>query len=197
MKTRVVWCNASSIATGVVVETGGLIAEKAAWTDSATVLSWVNSTVEESGRICTKGVGEIIVRQRLKILKEVIFKFGLWLKAVLVPSEKNKADTLTQVNKNKWLDIKKEDEVPVCCLGTRELEELYVPHGSEKNFIFSVKSCLSCRKGRSPEYGQELHQMSVDLSPSIHDLGEIEITNKWRRLAIDITHYCILVNDWL
>ena len=46
-------------------------------TDSATVLSWVNSAVEESGRICMKGVLEMIVRQRLKILEEVIFKFGL------------------------------------------------------------------------------------------------------------------------
>ena len=31
-------------------------------TDSATVLSWVNSIVEESRRIWTKGAGEMIIK---------------------------------------------------------------------------------------------------------------------------------------
>ena len=32
-----------------------------------------------------KGAGEMIVQQRLGILKEVISELGLWLKAVFVP----------------------------------------------------------------------------------------------------------------
>ena len=68
-------------------------------TDSATVLSWVTSTVEESGRIRTKGAGEVIVKWRLGILGELISEFKLQIKAVFVPSERNKADTLTRTKK--------------------------------------------------------------------------------------------------
>ena len=73
--------------------------EMEARTDSATVLSWVNSIVEESRRIQTKGAGEIIIKQRLEILGHLIAEFGLQMKAVFVPSEKNKADALMRVNK--------------------------------------------------------------------------------------------------
>ena len=66
-------------------------------TDSATVLSWVTSTVEESGRIRTKGAGEVIVKWRLGILGELISEFKLQIKAVFVPSERNKADALTWI----------------------------------------------------------------------------------------------------
>ena len=129
------WCDASSIATGVVVEIGGLVAEDATWlrkkndynhinvaeldavlkginlaikwglreieirTDSAMVLSWVTSTVKKSGRIRTKGAGEVIVKQRLGILGELISEFELQIKAVFVPSERNKADALTRIKK--------------------------------------------------------------------------------------------------
>ena len=118
-------CDASSIATGMVVETGSLVVEDSTWlrkkndynhinvaeldavlkginlaikwglreieirTDSATVLSWVTSTAEESGTIRTKGAGEIIVKRRLGILGELMSEFKLQIKAVFVPSERN------------------------------------------------------------------------------------------------------------
>ena len=69
------------------------------WTDSATVLSWVTSTVEESGRIRTKGAGEVIVKRRLGILGELTSEFKLQIRAVFVPSERNKADVLTRIKK--------------------------------------------------------------------------------------------------
>ena len=68
-------------------------------TDSATVLSWVTSTVEESGRIRTKEAGEMIVKRRLGILGELISEFKLQIKAMFVPSERNKADALTRIKK--------------------------------------------------------------------------------------------------
>ena len=69
-------------------------------TDSAPVLSWVSSTVEVSGRIRTKDAGEIIVKRRLGILGELISEFKLQIKAMFVPSERNKADALTWIKKN-------------------------------------------------------------------------------------------------
>ena len=69
--------------------------------DLATVLNWVKSIVEESRRIRTKGAGEMIIKQRLEILRQLIAEFGLQMKAVFLPSEKNKVDVLTQVKKKK------------------------------------------------------------------------------------------------
>ena len=68
-------------------------------TDLATVVSWVTSKVEESGRIRTKGAGEVILKRRLGILGELISEFKLQIKAVFVPSERNKPDALTQIKK--------------------------------------------------------------------------------------------------
>ena len=86
----------------------------------------MTSTVEESGRIRTKGAGEVIIKRRLGILRELISEFKLQIKAVFVPSERNKADTLTRIKKKQWL-VEKE-EVLVCCLGIGELEELHGMH---------------------------------------------------------------------
>ena len=43
-----------------------------------------------------KGTSEMIVKRRLGILRELIDMCGLKLCTVFVPSEKNKADTLTR-----------------------------------------------------------------------------------------------------
>ena len=156
-------------------------------TDSAMVLSWVTSTVEESGRIQTKGAGEVIVKRRLGILGELISEFKLQIKAVFVPSERNKADALTRIKKQ-WL-VEKE-EVSVCCLG--ELEELHGMHhvGVERTLYLvwkvdphikreevqkMVKNCVQCQ--------------SINLAPNIHDPREIGTLKNWTRLALNITNY--------
>ena len=58
-------------------------------TDATTVLSWVNSIVEESRRIRTKSAGGMIIKGG-----QLIAEFGFKMKAMLVPLEKNKADAL-------------------------------------------------------------------------------------------------------
>lgn len=62
-------------------------------TDLATVRSWANSIVDESRRIQIKGIGKMI-KQRLRILQELISKFELQMKTVFVPSERDKVDSL-------------------------------------------------------------------------------------------------------
>ena len=128
-------------------------------TDSAMVLSWVTSTVEKSGRIRTKSAGEVIVKRRLGILGELISEFKLQIKAVFVPSERNKADAPTWIKKQ-WL-VEKE-EVPVCCLGIGKLEELHGmnymgvertlylvqkvdPHIKQEEVQKVVKNCVRCQ----------------------------------------------------
>ena len=128
------------------------------------VLSWVTSTVEESERIRTKGAGEMIVKWRLGILGELISEIKLQIKTVFVPSERNKADALTQIKKQ-WLAEK--EEVLVCCLRIRELEELHGmhhmgvermlylvrkvdPHIKREEVQKEVKNCVRCQSIDSP-----------------------------------------------
>ena len=152
------------------------------------VLSWVTSTVEESGRIRTKGAGKAIVKRGLGIFGELISEFKLQIKAVFVPSERNKADALTWIKK-KWL-VEKE-EVPVCCLGIGELEELHGmhhmgvvrtylvrkadPHIKREEVQKVIKNCIRCQ--------------SIDPAPNTHYPGEIGTSKNSIRLAIDIAHY--------
>ena len=83
-------------------------------TYSATILSWVEFIVEESRRISTKAAGEMIIKWRLEILRQLRAEFRLKMKAVFVLVEKNNTDTQTQVNKK--CSVKKENGVPTCCL---------------------------------------------------------------------------------
>ena len=104
----VIWCDASSLAIGVMLEMNGCVVEDAAWlrkkddyshinvaelevvlkginlalkwelktielkTDSATVNGWMNTVITEEKRVCTKGAAEMVVKQRLGILKDLI-----------------------------------------------------------------------------------------------------------------------------
>ena len=59
-----------------------------------------------------------------------------------MPSERNKADSLTQIKKKKKQWLVKKEKVPICCLGIGELKELHGMHhmGGGKNVIFSAES---------------------------------------------------------
>ena len=150
------------------------------------VLSWVTSTGEWKN---TKGAGEVIVKQRLGILGDMMSEFEQQIKAVFVPSERNKVDVLTQIKKQ-WL-VEKE-EVPVCCLGIGELEELHAMHhmGVERMLYLVRKVDLHIKREEVQKVVKNcVRCQSIDPTPNIHDPGEIGTLKNWTRLAIDITHY--------
>ena len=162
-------------------------------TDSAMVLSWVTSTVEECGRIRRKGAGEIIVKRRLGILAKLISEFKLQIKAVFVPSERNKADALTQIKKQWFVE---KEEVPVCCLGIGELEELHCMHhmGVERTLylVWKVDSHIKWEEVQKVVKNCVRCQL-IDPAPNIYDPGEIGTSKNWIRLAIVGKHTC----QWL
>ena len=148
-----VWCDASSIALGVVLEMGGRIVEDMAWlrkasdsshinvaeldavvkgvnlavkwglkdlkvmTDSATVLSWLNSVIVDDRRVKVAGMAEMLVRRRLSGVQEMMEEYSLTIVAEYVQSHKNKADELTRVNKG-WL---RRIEPEVCGISIADL----------------------------------------------------------------------------
>jgi ribonuclease HI len=72
-------------------------------TDSASVFSWLRSTLLDSHKIRTHGMSEMLVKRRLQVIKELCTKFGMSVSTLWVPTTKNKADGLTRVRK-RWLD---------------------------------------------------------------------------------------------
>ena len=68
-------------------------------TDSATVVGWINTIINNDKRIKTKGASEMIIKRRLGILKDLLKEFSVTLHVTFVPTQKNKADSLTRVCK--------------------------------------------------------------------------------------------------
>ena len=108
----VLWCDASRIAAGFLLEIGGVVAEDSAWLrkkDDASrinvakldaVVSWVKSVVTNERRVKTKRAVEMVVERRLGMLGDLIQEFGFKLQLIFVPSKKNKANV-----RKTWLKV--------------------------------------------------------------------------------------------
>ena len=71
-------------------------------TDSAAAYNWVMFVIMAEKRVRTKGAAEMIIKNRLRTLRNLIEEFDLQIQVALVPTEKNKPDALTRIKK-KWL----------------------------------------------------------------------------------------------
>ena len=134
----VVWVDASSVATGVVVETSeGDVIEDGSWlrkddsthinvaelnaavrginmaiawrmrnielrTDSSTVHRWVDDALSGRARLRTKAHGEMLIRRRVDIIRQLVSELGLALSVTLVRSAANRADALSRVPRD-WV----------------------------------------------------------------------------------------------
>ena len=215
-----VWCDASSIALGVVLEMGGRIVEDMAWlrkasdsshinvaeldavvkgvnlavkwglkdlkvmTDSATVLSWLNSVIVDDRRVKVAGMAEMLVRRRLSVVQEMMEEYSLTIVAEYVQSHRNKADELTRVNKG-WL---RRIEPEVCGISIADLHaqhhfgvdrslhlaRLVSPTVSREEVERCVRACSQC--------------WTIDPAPVKYNHGRLEVERNWSRLALDVTH---------
>ena len=71
-------------------------------TDSATVHRWIDDALSGRARLRTKAHGELLIRRRIEIIKELVDELQLSVTVGLVRSAENPADALTRVPKN-WL----------------------------------------------------------------------------------------------
>ena len=137
-ESMVVWTDASSLATGVVLESaGGDVIEDACWlrhdeethinmaeldaavrgvnlavtwgartidlrTDSASVHRWIDDAISGRARLRTKAHGELLIRRRVAIIRQLVSELELRMTVALVRSAENRADALTRVPKE-WL----------------------------------------------------------------------------------------------
>lgn len=213
-----IWCDASNLAIGIVVEVAGKTVEDASWmrkkddgvhinvaeldavlkginyaikwnkkkvrlmTDSATVNSWMRSTLTSSQRIKVSGIAEMLVRRRLGMVSELRDIYGLDITVELVRSEANKSDALTRVPQS-WLR-KDRPTMPLKILHERHhfgvrrslfFAKQINPNVTRDQVEDVVKSCRECA--------------SVDPAPIKWEKGELNVDQNWKRLAVDVTHY--------
>lgn len=228
-----IWCDASSLATGVVVRIDQVVVEDACWlrkesesdhinlseleavikgvnmaikwrlnsvdimTDSRTVEGWLRSVVSEDHRVRTHGLGEMLVRRRLDIIRKLCEAYDLTLRVSYVPSAENLADRLTPVPKT-WIVMIK--EAVVCAVSSKQIEEskihelLRTVHDSthlgvertlflarqcdprvERNDVKDVvDGCNRCRQ--------------IDPAPVSWEKGVLEVDRNWSRLSVGVTH---------
>ena len=148
----VVWVDASSVATGVVVETSeGDVIEDGSWlrkddsthinvaelnaavrginmaiawrmrnielrTDSSTVHRWVDDALSGRARLRTKAHGEMLIRRRVDIIRQLVSELGLVLSVTLVRSAENRADALSRVPRD-WVHSDSSPAAPETAAG--------------------------------------------------------------------------------
>lgn len=216
-----VWCDASSLAVGVVLEIGGVVVEDAAWlrkshdvghiniaeldavlkginlalkwdlkvlvvkTDSATVLSWLRSVLEDDSRVRVSGMSEMLVKRRLSTVKELVDEYDLVVTPTYVKSCENKADALTRVNRV-WLKKPQQD---ICAVSVGDLHAQH-HFGVDRSLYLARLVDPSIRREEVERCVRSCWQCcSIDPAPVRHTPGQLSVEESWKRLALDVTHY--------
>ena len=89
-------------------------------TDSLCVYHWISDTLTGKARVRTKAASEMLIRWRLETIRKLVTEYNLSVDAVLVTSNCNLADRLTQMPQ-RWYDAMKKEAGPIplvtiCCL---------------------------------------------------------------------------------
>ena len=240
----VVWTDASSVASGVVLEDpeGGVV-EDASWlrpepkaamhinmaeldaalsgvnmaiawgireidlrTDSATVRKWIGDALSGRSRLRTKAHGEMLIRRRVDVIRELVTEFQLSMTVTLVRSEHNPADTLTRVPKE-WLRADRPEKGPpplmVAAAATADRQTDHdaakiravhenIGHQGVRRTLWYLRrdghQWATKKAVRSVIQQCDVCQ-SIDPAPTRWRHGSLSVPLAWDRLAIDVTHY--------
>ena len=169
-------------------------------TDSACVHKWVTDTLTGKARVRTREASEMLIRRRLDALASLVKEYGLSVDAVLVRSEHNRADSLTRVQQ-RWFDLARKAAEPPYCESavspskhdfgwirsihhrsshpgvrrTLYFIRLVDPTVSKASVRTVVRNCKKCQ--------------SIDPPPSCWPRGELDFSDTWSRVGMDVTHY--------
>ncbi|XP_045123820.1 uncharacterized protein LOC123511834 [Portunus trituberculatus] len=66
-------------------------------TDSATVYRWIDDALSGRARLRTKAHGEMLIRRRVDVIRQLVTELELVMSVTLVRSSENRADALTRV----------------------------------------------------------------------------------------------------
>ena len=243
-----VWTDASSVASGVVLEDpeGGVV-EDATWlrpeakaamhinmaeldaalsgvnmaiawgilridlrTDSATVRKWIDDALSGRSRLRTKAHGEMLIRRRVDVIRELVNEFKLEMTVTLVRSEQNPADALTRVPKE-WLRAERsgdeqssEPPLVAAAAATRgreitdsDMATIRAVHGNIGHQGIRRTLWYLRRDGHPWATKSAVRAVirqcdtcqSIDPAPTRWRHGSLGVPLTWERLAIDVTHH--------
>ena len=156
-------------------------------TDSLIVSKWLNAALKDEKRIRVSGLSEVLVRRRVSLVKSMVEELGIKITVTLVPSAENRADVISRVPK-KWLlsgspnigavgvDYNPDHEQHH--LGVERslyLTRMVDPSVKRKDIESAVRGCRECN--------------TFDPAPAKHEPGMLSVTQNWKRLALDVTHF--------
>lgn len=173
-------------------------------TDSKTVLSWLDNTVDGRDRVRTKGAAQMLIKRRLMVIKEIIKEYILSVNFRFVSTTENKADRLSRVSKN-WLSYHKSEDFDAvgtvsAALSTGETLEdaiwaAHLPHhfGVDRTFylVKQIRSDLTRDQVKREIAGCE-ECLRIDPARRAENLverGNLAVMGNWQRVAADVTHY--------
>lgn len=172
-------------------------------TDSRTVLSWLDNTIEGYDRVRTKSAAQMLIKRRLMVIKEIICEYKLDVKFRFVSTIENKADPLTRVTK-KWLSYhESEDSETVRTVSAASFDgeksdaiwKAHLPHhlGVDRTFylVKQFRSDLTRDQVRDVIAGCE-ECLRIDPAMRAENLvgrGDLAVDKNWHRVAVDVTHY--------
>ncbi|XP_045108000.1 uncharacterized protein LOC123502800 [Portunus trituberculatus] len=73
-------------------------------TDSATVYRWIDDALSGRARLRTKAHGEMLIRRRVDVIRQLVTELELVMSVTLVRSSENRADALTRVP-GEWVRV--------------------------------------------------------------------------------------------
>lgn len=174
-------------------------------TDSRSVLSWLDNTVEGRDRVRTKSAAQMLIKRRLLVIKQVIAEYELSVIFRFVPTIENKADRMTRVPK-RWLghcesvDSKADELVSAAlCTGRTVTDAIWAAHlphhlGVDRTLYLGkqIRSDLTRDQVKRVIAGCEACQR-IDPAMRAENLvgqGELAVEKDWCRVAVDVTHHC-------
>ena len=78
-------------------------------------------------RIHTITASEMLIRQQLNTIKELVVEYELTIDVELIRSQANQADQLTRVPQ-RWLDVLRKEREPVYDASMEEQESTHMSH---------------------------------------------------------------------
>ena len=178
-------------------------------TDSATVHRWIADALSGRARLRTKAHGELLIRRRIEIVKQLVDELQLAVTVGLVRSAENPADQLTRVPNN-WLQAARQPAQRVAAAGdrapcdraaravseadrarARQIHET-TGHQGIRRTLWYVRRELGPTASRS--LAREVVQQcdicqSVDPAPVRWQTGSLGVEQVWQRLAMDVVKY--------
>lgn len=162
-------------------------------TDSSTVFGWIRDLTTDAKRIRSHGLGEVLVRRRLGLLREIMTECSVQLTPVLVRSDENLSDRLTRVPKS-WLG----KDICLAAITSRAeanaaIQQVHraVHCGLDKTlYLMGVvhPDIRVTRKEVREVVSRCWECQSIDPNPVHWERGELQVEENWDRVSCDVTH---------